>query len=815
MFAGGMHAQQLMMQQQQQQAMMTQQQMMQQQMMQQHMMQQQMMIGVGPAPQSGGGGDDEPAASAPRPSVARSSATPRKQLATRAARRVARTPASVPRPSVSQSAAAPRKQLASAAARRAPYIDDDSSDDNDDDDDEGSDNSGSDDERPAAAAAAAAPPPRPSVARSSGAGAPRKQLATKAAWRAARTPASVPRPSVSQSAAAPRKQLASTADQHYIDSEWDPPRPSVARSSSGASAPRKQLAAKAARKVEKLSPGMSAPCVIRWLRSTLDPRHRFGYCDLTAELNSCACVTRVASHMLTHHKAAKDGLTGKALLGLKLKGAKKPDNDFKLYCWPRHPSELQAVVAAMLDVDEARAPPEPPVQEMNYPLPGQRRQRLRLGTATAADMALERTVKTWEAWQRKVVVANECALVIERHIKQWKDEDKLAKATAKKAKKLQAALQKCSEWDPTASSPAVHAMAIDPIRKAVLSGIETLKEFCAMRRVSKEWRGYIDASLTPQLKMILKNQNLEKDADMIRKLKLSKKPQAVVERQVIEAKQSAEFGPEVSATVSSYEVRTSGQVAPPYCVTVERRQDDRKAAKVDALVRRSKGKPFCKLQSAAKLGAAAYRCDTHVLRDAGMSKDALCDVVGLTPSSSAAMWSGARDLGILQFRSGRTAKGGGWRAGGAWEGWLGVRIVPSSCDRDDCKACRAFQTLLLPRCIMAEKAEDADYGAGDDDSSSDSETESGPPRPSVAAGGAPRKQLAKTWKVGSTGAGSWRAYQQAADGSTGVECGGAACGCRGDCEAWRAIPILRDCLAEPSKLATAAAATAARPKANR
>ena len=129
-----------------------------------------------------------------------------------------------------------------------------------------------------------------------------------------------------------------------------------------------------------LAPTMSPPEVIQFLRTSMDPcghtsAQDYWSCsmapadkvdlldftrlfkeacaEMKAALNSAACVGRIALHMKTHHETAKGGLTGKALLSLKLTGAKKET-------WERHPSELQSLIAVMLDVDEAKAPPEPP-----------------------------------------------------------------------------------------------------------------------------------------------------------------------------------------------------------------------------------------------------------------------------------------------------------------------------------------------------------------------------------------------------------------------------------------------------------------------
>ena len=521
------------------------------------------------------------------------------------------------------------------------------------------------------------------------------------------------------------------------------------------------------------------PEVIRFLRSSMDPRNcyaRYGksirglseYCpvDLTAELNSTACVTRTVLHMKTH-RAGKDGLTGKALLGLKLTGAKKEGSAYG-HC---HPSELVTLIAVMLGVDDAQAPPRPTT-----------------GEATAEDVTAEEVSKAWQAWGAKVRVAVECAAQIEKHIKAIRSEDKIAKAAGLKERKLQAALKKSAAWDPAERSLAVHALAIEPVRKVVFGNILTLREFCVLRRVSSDWKTYVDSALTPRMKILLKNQDLEKTADQIRKLK----PKQTQERDALVVSLVAEFGPQASATVDG---------------------DAWKVDRLDAAIRRNrpgaKGKNFCQLTSGMKIGAVAYRCE-KVLPGAGLSKEAICSIsenckvhkqsavacdfevffltVVAGPSSSASTWRGARELGILRFQSGRTEKGGGWRAGGAWEGWLGSRIQPQSCDREACKACRAFRTLLLPRCTMVEEAEGSEPAAV------------AAPRPSVPhAHAAPRKQLAYGGSAGWKSQDAWLSSLESAERAP-------CAGCAGACDAWGKIAIMRDCLAGPAKLHAAPAA---------
>ena len=109
-----------------------------------------------------------------------------------------------------------------------------------------------------------------------------------------------------------------------------------------------------------LAPTMSPPEVIQWIRTSMDPQGRHlphaydagvtgSYADrcailaaaaaeMAAALNSAACAKRTALHMRTHHKGLKEGLTGKALLGLKLTGTK---TEYTVHSGNRHPSELQ------------------------------------------------------------------------------------------------------------------------------------------------------------------------------------------------------------------------------------------------------------------------------------------------------------------------------------------------------------------------------------------------------------------------------------------------------------------------------------------
>ena len=292
---------------------------------------------------------------------------------------------------------------------------------------------------------------------------------------------------------------------------------------------------------------------------------------------------------------------------------------------------------------------------------------------------------------------------------------------------------------------AAYAMGIELVRHAILANVLELRGFCLLRRVSSEFKAYVDTALTPRMKMILKGSDLEKTADDIRRLK----PKQTSEREALEASVVAEFGPQVSA----YHSPLGG---------------GRKAHKVyrfDGLVRRATGKPFCELTSAVQLGAVAHRCES-VLPGASFSKESLCNITGSTPTSSASMWSGARDLGVLAFWGGRIEKGGGWRAGGAWEGWLGCRIQPQSCDKidgEECETCRKYRALLLPRCTMEVER----------DPSADSSSAKGG---SLAQPAAAKPKTARAWKQ----------FQ-------GAEHGRCA-GCSGDCDAWHGIPLMRDCL---------------------
>lgn len=372
---------------------------------------------------------------------------------------------------------------------------------------------------------------------------------------------------------------------------------------------------------------------------------------------------------------------------------------------------------------------------------------------------------------KKYHVVKRCAFVVENYIKEWRRGEKLANADAKKARRLQTALQKCSEWDPTTPRLAAHAMAIEHIRKAVFEGIMALKEFCLLRRVSREWRDYIDTFLTPQLKMILKNEDPGLAENEMRKLTLARpKPNCIAERNALEAKLVAEFGPNASATIPAegeacIVPQGRHQYTDQYTDRAYRKPGPHNADKLDAAVRRSQGKTFCQLTSAMRLGAVAFRCETSVLPGAGLSKDALCQITGLTPSSSAQMWSDARNLGILDFRSGKVAKGCGWRAGGAWEGWLGSRVKPRTCPRADCNECSAFRTLLMPRCTY--------------------EAEISPHTSSTA-------------QRRGAGVPAWAAYQRdLSAANVGKQCGG----CSGHCDAWGSISIMRDCLAVQSNSA--------------
>jgi hypothetical protein len=268
---------------------------------------------------------------------------------------------------------------------------------------------------------------------------------------------------------------------------------------------------------------------------------------------------------------------------------------------------------------------------------------------------------------------------------------------------------------------AEFAMAIAPIRGVVFANFWTLRDLYVLRRVSKNFKAYIDdEALAPELKLILQ-------------------------------------GRAGSSMASSHEPVSA-------CV----------AKKIDALVRRARGKPFCQLDSAVAMGMVAYRCQA-VLPGAWLSKEAICDITGNTPTSSGSMWNGALDVGVLAHKPGQSKHGGGWRAGGAWEGWLSVRIHAPTCDDQHCQACTRFQALLLPRCTMEPSSAQGGSGVGG--------------VVCFASWKAQQKiQRRASRQPYVSGGPAWRLFRSRPE--------RARCtGCSGHCDSWREISVMRDCLA--------------------
>ena len=372
--------------------------------------------------------------------------------------------------------------------------------------------------------------------------------------------------------------------------------------------------------VPELSPELEPPQVLRVLCAhfqTQDEKNRSGVLLLSAD----EAADRIAQEMTRP-------LTGKVLLGMTQK-------------------KLEAVLGALIGgMSEDDKPPQfnrwrdAGGEAKNKANQAAGRQPWEDWPREEWPPELRAKEDAWNAWSAKASVRISVAWAIKKEVKE-------VNAEARKQRRLQAARAKSAAASADTPQLAEHVLGIEEVRDQIFSHILTLREFCVLRRVSKGWQGLVHSCLTPRIKMLMQDYDFEKEADAIRKLD---KPSQAAAKDAMEASILRRFGPLVPVVGLESGCRSLVYISDERFHfkgfgRAKKRTDEKKiyqlgmgnVSQLDKALRRCSQKPFCKLQSVMMIGAVAARASA-AQPGSFFSKEALCDVSGMAPSSSASMW---------------------------------------------------------------------------------------------------------------------------------------------------------------------------------